>query len=234
MTSLSPPSPRTPMVVSSLIFDLDGTLMDSLPDITQASSAALAPLGWGPFSPHEVRPHVGRGASALLTSLAASTDPRAPSLEGPALLAATQRFMAFYESHVTDDTRIFPGIQEVLEAFGAIPLFVVSNKSTHLALKALQSLGIAHLFRAIHGGDAFERKKPDPLPLLEALKPAGLPTSSAVMIGDSHFDILAGRAAGAHTCGVSWGMGSLDSLIQAGADVIVHHPTEIIQLFRPV
>lgn len=234
MTELSARSIRSPIAVSSLIFDLDGTLMDSLPDIAQASSAALAPMGMGPFMPVEVRSHVGQGASALLTSLAARAAPHAPALQGPALQAATQRFMAFYETHVTDDTRLFPGIQEVLEAFEAIPLFVVSNKSTHLALKALHSLGVAHLFRAIYGGDAFERKKPDPLPLLEALKPTGIPISSAVMIGDSHFDILAGKAAGAHTCGVSWGMGSLESLIHSGADVIIHHPIEILHFFRPL
>lgn len=209
--------------VSAVFFDLDGTLIDSLPDISAAANAALAPLGVPALSHEQVRPHVGQGAARLLANLLHLEDVRDATVE-----AATQRFMAHYESHVATGTRLFPGILEMLDHFASLPLVVISNKADHLATAALESLGIAHKFEAIYGGDAFARKKPDPLPLVKAAELVKVPIREALMVGDSAFDIWAGLAAGARTCGVTWGLGSESSIRSAGAERIVHHPAELM------
>jgi len=214
--------------VSAVFFDLDGTLIDSLPDITAAANAALAPLGAAGLSHEQVRPHVGQGAARLLANLLHIDDPQDAIVE-----AATQRFMRFYETHVADSTRLYPGILEMLAHFAPVPLVVISNKSTRLAKAALESLAIADRFEAIYGGDAFERKKPDPLPLVKAAELVRVPLQEALMVGDSTFDILAGLAARARTCGVTWGLGSESSIRSAGAERVVHHPAELMGGYRP-
>lgn len=215
-------------LIQAAFFDLDGTLIDSLPDITAAANAAVAPLNVGPFTQQEVRPHVGQGAARLLANL---LDIRVPT--SPTLMMATERFMAYYETHVASRTRVYPGIAELLLHFAPIPKVVISNKSTHLAVAALQSVGLAEQFVAIYGGDAFELKKPDPYPLHKAAELVNTALSSVLMVGDSIYDIRAGKAAGTHTCGVSWGLGSVESIQAEGADVIAHHPSDLIEWYSP-
>lgn len=210
------------MYFHALLFDLDGTLIDSLPDITSAVNRVFQVLGRAALAPEQVREHVGQGAAHLLMSLLDASSPTAPEVTQVLPL-----FLEFYESHVAEKTVLFPGILEMLRALPPVPRVVISNKPSILARRALESLQVDHWFEAVHGGDDFERKKPHPQPLLEVLLRLGVSPSRAVMVGDSQFDIQAGRAAGVVTCGVTWGMGSGASLVELSPDILVHSPEEL-------
>jgi len=210
------------------LFDLDGTLVDSLPDITEAVNAALEPLSQPPRTPDEVRPHVGRGAAALLAGILGD-----PDLHSPIVRATIDRFMSYYQAHLTCHTLPYPGVLEVLEHFRQLPMIVVSNKPVLLARGVLEALGLSRYFRAIYGGDSFERKKPDPLPLLEALRPWGGPSTRVIMVGDSELDVMAGLRAGVSTCGVLYGLGSEEELRTAGADLLVREASALISSYYP-
>jgi phosphoglycolate phosphatase len=213
--------------IRALLFDLDGTLVDSRADIAAAANAAIAPLGLAPRPMEEVMPHVGRGAAYLMTALMGSDDPAHPQVQ-----EAVQRFIAFYSKHLTEHTRVYPGIPEVLEHFHDIPRLVVSNKPEELARGVIQALGLADHFAAVYGGDSCPRKKPDPTPIFEAVRPLEASLEEVVMIGDSRIDVEAGRNAGTITCGVLYGLGSRLELEQAAPDVLISHPIELIQWFR--
>ena len=189
-------------LVSAVFFDLDGTLVDSSADISNAANVALRWLGLPPRSTPEVMAHVGRGALQLLSSLTE----RDPSTS-PELQEAVQIFIRHYEQEGAAATTLYPGVAWWLEQLASLPLAVVSNKPVVLVEKTLDHLGLRGYFRQVLGGDSLPKKKPDPLPLLTTLQALGLQATEVVMVGDSPMDIEAGQAAGTWTCGVSWGFG---------------------------
>lgn len=189
--------------VRAVLFDLDGTLVDSSKDITDAANAALRTMGLGPFTTAEVLPNVGRGAYSLLAHLAGVSQPGDVRVE-----AAVQAFILHYREMGAVGSRLYPGVSRLLQSLdGKVRMAVVSNKPEALVWTTLDHLRVDRYFDIIVGGDTLPRKKPDPMPLHWTLKRLAVPAEAAVMVGDSVMDMEAGRRAGVWTAGVTWGFG---------------------------
>lgn len=210
--------------LNGLLFDLDGTLVDTLPDITAAANHALVCLHRPEVTQETVRRLVGRGAAQLLMRLLQRTDPNeAEVAEGVAY------FLEAYEAHPSRYARAYEGIPELLQELAEVPKLVVTNKNTHIARLTLEQLDLASAFDDIYGSDAFPQKKPHPMPLLEGAKRLGLPCSQVAMIGDSRFDVEAGQAAGMQTLAVAWGFEERDVLKKLQPTAIFEHPAGLLR-----
>jgi phosphoglycolate phosphatase len=175
-----------------LIFDLDGTLIDSAPDMHRAVNLMLAGLGCGPLSLPEIRTMVGDGAAALIArALAArqcvNTDP------GKALA----EFLEHYEAEPTAFTRTFPGVPETLERLQAagLALAICTNKPTRLTEMIIERLGVSHYFTRVVAGDSMPYRKPDPRALMEVVNGFSTSTAATIMVGDSEVDAATAHAA---------------------------------------
>ena len=190
------------------IFDLDGTLVDSAPDLAGAMNAVLTAEGLRPVPPRDVRPLVGDGARALLVRGHAENDVPFPGGEaGDALVA---RFLAHYAEHLADETRPFPGAEALLDRLAAAgaALAVCTNKPERLTWPLLDRLGLTDRFAVVLGRDSLPRHKPDPLPLLAILARTG--RTRGVMVGDTATDRDAARAASMPFFLASFGYGPDD------------------------
>jgi phosphoglycolate phosphatase len=199
------------------VFDLDGTLVDSLDDLHASVSHALRAVGLPPRSRGEVRGFVGEGARVLVAKAVA---PRADLVE-PALAA----WRAHYEEHCLDRTRAFPGVEALLAGAGR-PLAVLTNKPGALSRKILGGLGLLPRFAAVVGGDEAPRK-PDPAGLLAILAKVGATPAETVLVGDSRHDVATGLAAGVPVVAVTWGLSSRADLAAAGATRFADGPADL-------
>jgi phosphoglycolate phosphatase len=191
-------------VTSTLIFDLDGTMVDTAPDLAGAMNALLQRFGRDPLPPGEVRDMVGEGARKLMARAWSATGKPASEAELDHLF---DLFIAHYDDHLTDNSQPFDGLEQVLDLFltQGFRLAVCTNKSERASRNLLQALDLDHRFAALIGGDTLAHAKPHPAPVHEALKRAGGSVERAVMIGDSKTDIHAARAAGLPVIAVSFG-----------------------------
>ncbi len=178
---------------SLIIFDLDGTLVDSAADLTAAVNAVLAAFGREPLSVAEVRRMIGDGVEMLVArALAARQCEQGDAAE------AVRIFMRHYESHAAALTSAFPGVAEALQALraAAIPLAVCTNKPARVTADLLGRLGLASYFTRVTGGDSLPFRKPDPRVLLSLLKSFEARPESALLVGDSEVDAATARASG--------------------------------------
>ncbi|MBT1070274.1 HAD family hydrolase [Pelotalea chapellei] len=198
------------MTVGAVLFDLDGTLVDSLDDLTDAVNYTRSQFGMAALATTEVRRMIGKGSRNLVQQ-ALQTDCEAEIKQG------LQFFEAFNTAHIADKSKLYPGIREVLDQLDelAIPLAIVSNKNESLSRLILEALDIKRYFRSISGGDTYPERKPSPLPLMRVIQDMGVTPDETLMVGDSINDILAGRQAGIATIGCTWGYGGPDELLQA-------------------
>jgi phosphoglycolate phosphatase len=199
------------------VFDLDGTLVDSVDDLHASVSHALAAVGLPPRTRDEVRTFVGEGARVLLARAVA---PRADLLD-PALAA----WRTHYEAHCLDRTRPYPGIEALL-AGAARTLAVHTNKPGGMARKILAGLGLLPRFAEVVGGDEAPRK-PDPAGLLAIMARAGATPGETVFVGDSRHDLETARAAGVQPVAVTWGLTSRADLARAGATVFADRAADL-------
>ena len=215
------------MTVRAVLFDLDGTLIDSLEDLTAAVNHMLGSFGQEALTTDRVRRLVGRGARNLVQRALGSDEPET-------LDRAVTLFSDFNASHIADRSRVYPGVTELLADLknNGIRLSVVSNKPAHLCGSILQTLGIAPFFDTVAGGDSYPDMKPSPLPLISICEQLGCGTAEAVMVGDSINDIEAGRRAGIATIGCSWGYG--DSSELDGADFLAGTSRDIFDIIRRI
>jgi phosphoglycolate phosphatase len=180
---------------AAVLFDLDGTLVDSLPDLMRALNKLLADLGRRAATPAEVRGWVGDGAAVMISRGLEATGGIPQDLP---LAALTERFFDLYRGHTVIDTRPYPGLEQVLCALkaGGHPLGVCTNKRTDLSKELLDGLGLSGFFAAVIGGDLAPARKPDPAHIRATLAALGADGRRAVMVGDSLNDIEAAHAAG--------------------------------------
>lgn len=221
-----------PREIKLVIFDLDGTLIDSRLDLVHSVNAMLRHIGRPELPDEVVASYVGDGAPMLVRR--AIGDPRNEKL----LKEALDYFLSYYKVHKLDHTRVYDGIKESLTAIchsNGLPrkMAVLSNKPVNPSRAIVDALGLGQFFLHVYGGNSFSSKKPDPQGAHSLLKETRTPAEHAVMIGDSSVDVLTGRNAGMWTCGVTYGFAP-HTLCEAPPDVVVDHPGELAELFNPV
>jgi len=209
-----------------LVFDLDGTLVDSKEDLANAVNVVLESFDLPPLPHPMIYSYVGDGASALVR--------RALPPEKAALLPEVlDRFLAYYRRHLLDTTRAYPGVVGALRKWAGIyRMAVLTNKGVALTQDTLSGLSLDRYFFEVRGGDSFGSKKPDPEGLLRILREAGVEAQEAVMIGDSRNDVQAGRAAGTITCGVTYGLGT-SGFAEHPPDFTVDRFPDLFRCIRP-
>ena len=206
--------------IDLLIFDLDGTLVNTVHDIWRSTNVMRRALGLPPLSLRAVRSHIGHGGRRVLEKVLP-----------PALRhrrdEAVGIFWAHHRAHLLDRSRLYPGVAETLRRFRRTPKVILTNKALGLALPLLKGLGIARHFRAVLGGDSLALAKPSPDPIWKLLEDFGVAADRALIVGDSEVDIQAGRAAGIHTCAVTYGYGSPADLRAVQPDFVIHRLSDL-------
>lgn len=208
-----------------IAFDLDGTLVDTAPDLLSTLDHVLSAHGIAPVDRDEARPMIGGGARLLIVRALNRTGVDVSPEE---LDRLNRQFLDHYAAHIADASRPFPGLEQALDrlqARGAI-LAVCTNKLEYLARLLLDGLGMTSRFAAITGADTFGIAKPDPLPLLSTIAACGGAAGRAVMVGDSATDIATAQAAGVPSVAVSFGYTETPAA-QLGADRLIHHFSDL-------
>ena len=204
---------------AAVVWDLDGTLVDSAPDIAAALNALLRENGLRALDEHRVRRMIGNGVAVLIQrGFAAHGHDR----DDIPLRSLQARFMAIYEGCAVDRTRLFPGVFRALQRFSeaGVPQAVCTNKPQGIAEQVLSGLRIADYFRTVIGGDTLPRRKPDPMPLRVIMSGLGVKPGGTLLIGDSEVDLATARAAGARVALVPFGY-SRSPVTTLGADFII-------------
>jgi phosphoglycolate phosphatase len=221
--------PFDPHTIRLLIFDLDGTLIDSRLDLVHSINAMLRHFGRPELPGELIATYVGDGAPALVRRALGDQQ------DEPFFQPALEYFLGYYRLHKLDHTTVYDGIPEVLAGL-AHPsngvhrsMAVLSNKPVNPSRDIVQALGMGDYFVRIYGGNSFPTKKPDPLGAETILHETGAAPEEALMIGDSSIDVLTGRNSGLWTCGVTYGFAP-HTLEDVTPDVVVEKPGELGEL----
>jgi phosphoglycolate phosphatase len=209
--------------VRALIFDLDGTLIDSKRDLVHSVNVMLRQMGRTELKEETISGYIGQGA---------------PQLVGRALgegateeehKRALQFFLGYYEEHKMDTTRAYPGVTEALGELAELPMAILTNKPARISVRILNELGLKRYFRAIYGGNSFETKKPHPLGANTILREFGAQPQEALLIGDSEVDVQTARNAGTLAAAVNYGFGVHDRAAHP-ADIYIDRLSELVSL----
>lgn len=205
-----------------VIFDLDGTLVDSVDDLCNSVNAARAYMGLPPLGHDVVASYVGNGAPVLIRRA------MGPGATEEQIEEALGFFLSYYREHMLDHTRPYPGVVETLEILlqRGDRMAVLTNKPQRFSRDLCAGLGLAHYFFQIYGGNSFEQKKPDPIGIRTLMAEAGVHARETWMIGDSATDVLTARNAGVRSVGVTYGI-SPETLKEAPPDFLIHAMTEL-------
>lgn len=208
-----------------VIFDLDGTLIDTAPDLVASLNHTIAALDLPPVGYSDLTHLVGHGAKAMIER---ACKLRGHSLTPESLEPLLERFVAFYTETMPGDSRPYPGLVEAMDALKAegFKLAVCTNKLESLALPLIQHLGLTHYFNAITGGDSFPVRKPDARHLVGTVERAGGELQRSVMVGDSINDILVARNAGVPSIAVPFGYSDVP-IATLGPDAMIAHFDEL-------
>ncbi len=193
------------MFPDAVLFDLDGTLCDSAPDMATALDRTLEAIGENAVGVAVVRGWVGDGVGVLVERALTNARGRAPDPSEQD--AAVDRFLTEYQNHLCVDSKLYPGISELLEELASrgVPLGVVTNKPAAFTQPLLDALGIASAFGSVISGDTCSERKPHPLPVLTALSELGATPARSVLVGDSPNDAMSARAAATGAVLMTWG-----------------------------
>ncbi len=212
------------MAIKLIIFDLDGTLIDSIGDIANALNYAFEPFGVKDLTPAEVAPLIGEGPTMLIEEALAKHN---LSADTEVLVA---QFLDYYSSHPTDETVPYPGARETLEALKALKMVIVINKTEEISRKTLKAFDLDAYFDMIIGVDTMAERKPSPVPVMHVLSAFKVAPEDAIIVGDSEVDIRTGKASFVTTVAVTHGYGRIG--FQEGADFIISSLPELINIVK--
>lgn len=211
------------MPLKLIIFDLDGTLVDTSKDIANALNSALGPVGVPALSVADVTALVGEGLTRLVEKVLSPE--RAGLRDG-----VVGVFLDYYSAHIADFSKPYPHVRETLEGLGGVKKAVLSNKKEALSIKLLDALGLLGHFDLVVGADTVAEKKPSPLPVRHVLDKMGAEAGEAVVVGDSNYDVEAAQAAGVKAVAVTYGYREKSML--ARAEHMIEGMDELIPLLR--
>lgn len=212
--------------VRLVLFDLDGTLIDSAPDLAGAANDMLVARSLPTLALGQLSPMCGSGARGML-GVAFQVGPGEKDYE-----ALKSEFLDRYEARMLRSTYAYPDVPPMLDSLGAarLPWAIVTNKAERFALPLTDALGLRAKAVAVVGGDSTPHTKPHPAPLLEAARRAGVNPLHCIYVGDDERDVIAGRAAGMRTAAAGWGyLGIGKSAHDWGADFVLSSPSQLLQ-----
>ncbi|MGA2216006.1 MAG: HAD-IA family hydrolase [Bryobacteraceae bacterium] len=206
-----------------LIFDLDGTLVDSKLDLVHAVNAARGLMDLAPISEELVSSYVGNGAPVLMRRALG------PEVSEADVARGLEFFMKYYRAHMLDNTRLYPGVKDALDRLrdSGAKMAVLTNKPVRISRSIVEGLGLAQHFFRLYGGNSFEQKKPDPIGIESLLEESGLTRERTIMVGDSGVDVQTARNAKVRACGVSYGF-QPESFLEYPPDFIVDDMRELV------
>ncbi len=207
--------------VRALIFDLDGTLIDSKLDLVHSVNATLRELRRPELPEEIISSYIGNGAPVLVAKSLG------PDVKPEELDRALKFFLAHYEEHKMDNTCAYPGVAEALENLSAMPMAVLTNKPVRISVRILEALGLAKYFRAIYGGNSFATKKPDPLGAHTILREFAMRPAEVVLVGDSEVDVQTARNSEMLAAIVNYGFGLHDRVAHP-ADLYLDRLMDIV------
>ncbi|MGH9714411.1 MAG: HAD family hydrolase [Candidatus Acidiferrales bacterium] len=206
--------------VRVLIFDLDGTLIDSKLDLGNSINAMLQHMGRAQLSHEKIYSLVGNGAPVLVRRALGEGVTDAEADQGLSF------FLSYYRSHMLDNTVTYPGVREGLKLLEHHPMAVLTNKPVRFSQAIIDGLGLARYFRFVYGGNSFDKKKPHPMGVEILLRELTATPGEAMMVGDSEVDVQTARNSGIWACGVSYGLGT-EGLRAHPPDIMLDSLTEL-------
>jgi phosphoglycolate phosphatase len=205
-----------------IIFDLDGTLIDSSKDLAISMNATREHFGLPPLDPGLIYSYVGNGAPVLVRRAFG------PEASEEMVAEALTFFLKFYRAHALEHTKLYPGVREVVNTLSEAghKLAVLTNKPVRISFDIVKALGLERQFWRVYGGDSFLTKKPDPAGAKKLMEEADVDQAGSLMVGDSGVDVQTARNAGIRSCGVAWGFQPAAFEIDR-PDVLIREPGEL-------
>jgi phosphoglycolate phosphatase len=209
-------------VADLLIFDLDGTLIDSKLDLANSVNATRAWRDLPPLPLEIVSSYVGDGAPTLIRRVL-------PGANEEDLALALRYFLDYYREHMLDATTLYPGVREGLDRFhdAAVPMAVLTNKPVRFSVQLVEGLGLEMHFFRVYGGNSFEEKKPHPRGIDALVAESSAARDRTVMVGDSATDVRTARNASVQACGVTWGF-QPETFADAPPDFTIDHMDALV------
>ena len=209
----------------TIIFDLDGTLVDTVTDVTKGVNRALEKMGFTPISVEQVKKAIGPGREEFIKAIF-------PGEENPDVKKFLTIFREYYWDQCLERTVLFDGMGKVLSQLDDRTLAVASNKPKAFTEKILQGLGVRERFKAVVGPEDVTHAKPHPEMIIKTLNVVGGKASRTLLVGDTDKDILAGRGAGVCVCGVLYGYGIVEDIENLNPDFLIAVPLELLDILK--
>jgi phosphoglycolate phosphatase len=216
-------------MMNLLIFDLDGTLIDSKLDLVHSVNAARGLMNLPPISEDLVSSYVGNGAPVLMRR---ALGPEASEAD---VERGLEFFLKYYRAHMLDNTRLYPGVRDALDRLheAGEKMAVLTNKPVRFSRSIVEGLGLTGHFFQVYGGNSFDQKKPDPVGIETLLRESGAARERTIMVGDSAVDIQTARNANVQACGVSYGF-QPESFVEFPPDLLIDDLAELVDyVLRP-
>ena len=206
-----------------IIFDLDGTLIDSSQDLAISMNATRAHFGLTAIQPSLIYSYVGNGAAVLVERAMGG------KLSPEGLADALKFFLDVYRAHALEHTKLYPGVREAVAELSdaSHQMAVLTNKPVRISCEIIGALGLSKYFMRVYGGNSFPSKKPDPAGVMALMEKTSSPPAETWLVGDSSVDVRTARNAGVRSCGVAWGF-QPESFALEPPDVLIERPDELL------